>query len=83
MPRPTSSWSPRAATASTAPPNSHSRCAIPGVVPPTAQLWAVDADAMFVRPGPRLVDGVEVLAGIAHPDAVEPNRAAATLIARP
>jgi len=54
-----------------------------GVVPPTAQLWAVDADAMFVRPGPRLVDGVEVLAGIAHPDAVEPNRAAATLIARP
>ena len=38
------------------------------VVPPAAQLWAVDADAMFVRPGPRLVDGVETLAAIAHPE---------------
>jgi iron complex transport system substrate-binding protein len=54
-----------------------------GVVPLAAQLWAVDADAMFVRPGPRLVDGVEVLAGIVHPEAIEPNRAAATLIAAP
>jgi len=51
-----------------------------GVVPTTAELWAVDADAMFVRPGPRLVDGVEVLAGIAHPDAVAPNRGAATRV---
>jgi len=33
-----------------------------------APLWAVDADAAFVRPGPRLVDGVEALAAIAHPD---------------
>jgi iron complex transport system substrate-binding protein len=31
-------------------------------------VWAVDADAAFVRPGPRLVDGVEALAGISHPD---------------
>lgn len=54
-----------------------------GVLPRTAQLWAVDADAMFVRPGPRLVDGVEVLAGIAHPDVVELDEAAATLIAEP
>ena len=33
---------------------------------PHAEVWAVDADAMFVRPGPRLVDGVETLAGILH-----------------
>jgi len=31
-------------------------------------VWAVDADAAFVRPGPRLVDGVEALAAIIHPD---------------
>ncbi len=39
-----------------------------GVVPASADVWAVDADAAFVRPGPRLVDGVETLAAIAHPD---------------
>ncbi|HSO95479.1 MAG TPA: hypothetical protein VLV81_05505, partial [Acidimicrobiia bacterium] len=33
------------------------------------QVWAVDASSYFVRPGPRLVDGVEILAGILHPDA--------------
>ncbi len=32
-------------------------------------VWAVDADAEFVRPGPRLVEGIETLAAIAHPDA--------------
>jgi iron complex transport system substrate-binding protein len=36
-------------------------------LPATASVWAVDADAAFVRPGPRLVDGVEALAGIFHP----------------
>jgi iron complex transport system substrate-binding protein len=41
-----------------------------GVAPPGAPVWAVDADAEFVRPGPRLVDGVETLAGICHPEAV-------------
>ena len=35
-----------------------------------AEVWAVDADSFFVRPGPRLVDGVEVLASALHPDAV-------------
>ncbi len=30
-------------------------------------VWAVDANASFARPGPRLVDGVEALAGILHP----------------
>jgi iron complex transport system substrate-binding protein len=39
--------------------------AIPGI-----PVWAIDADAMVVRPGPRLVDGVEAIASILHPDAV-------------
>jgi iron complex transport system substrate-binding protein len=45
---------------------------------PDAEVWAVDADAMFVRPGPRLVDGVETLAGIIHPGALAPPDGAAT-----
>ncbi|MCU1379835.1 MAG: cobalamin-binding protein [Acidimicrobiales bacterium] len=32
------------------------------------EVWAVDADGLFVRPGPRLVDGVEALASLLHPD---------------
>jgi iron complex transport system substrate-binding protein len=36
-------------------------------------VWAVDADAAFVRPGPRLVDGVEALAAVLHPGAVPPR----------
>ena len=43
-----------------------------GRLPADASLWAVDADAAFVRPGPRLVDGVETLAAIATPT---PSRA--------
>jgi iron complex transport system substrate-binding protein len=35
-------------------------------------VWAVDANASFARPGPRLVDGVEALAGILHPDVTPP-----------
>ncbi|MGO8860388.1 MAG: ABC transporter substrate-binding protein [Acidimicrobiales bacterium] len=41
-----------------------------GALPADVPVWAVDADAAFVRPGPRVVDGVETLAHIAHPDAV-------------
>jgi iron complex transport system substrate-binding protein len=37
---------------------------------PDVPVWAVDANASFVRPGPRLVDGVEALAGILHPTSV-------------
>jgi iron complex transport system substrate-binding protein len=40
-------------------------------------LWAVDANAYFSRPGPRLVDGVELLAGMFHPE-VAPARPGAT-----
>ena len=32
------------------------------------QLGFLMADGHFARPGPRLVDGVEVLAGILHPE---------------
>ena len=33
------------------------------------EVVAVDAAAYFSRPGPRIVDGLELLAGILHPDA--------------
>jgi iron complex transport system substrate-binding protein len=46
---------------------------------PDVPVWAVDANASFARPGPRLVDGVEALAGILHPDAVEPSAIAARI----
>ena len=36
----------------------------------TARTVGVDGAAYFSRPGPRLVDGVELLASIFHPDAV-------------
>jgi iron complex transport system substrate-binding protein len=39
--------------------------ALPGV-----PVWAIDADSVVVRPGPRLVDGVEAIAAILQPDAV-------------
>jgi iron complex transport system substrate-binding protein len=34
---------------------------------PEVQVWAIDGDGLVVRPGPRLVDGVEALAGVLHP----------------
>lgn len=37
-----------------------------GVLPTGALVHAVDADASWARPGPRLVDGVEELAGVLH-----------------
>ena len=44
---------------------------------PGVPIWAIDADGIIVRPGPRLVDGVEALAALLHPDAVAslPGRA--------
>jgi iron complex transport system substrate-binding protein len=49
-----------------------------GRLPPGVPVWAVDADAAFVRPGPRVVDGVETLAAIAHPGAVPLDQSLAT-----
>jgi iron complex transport system substrate-binding protein len=34
------------------------------------QVWTVDAAASFSRPGPRLVEGTELLAHLLHPDRV-------------
>lgn len=34
------------------------------------RVYAVDANAYFARPGPRLVDGVELLAHLIHPELV-------------
>jgi len=39
--------------------------AVPGV-----PVWAIDGDGLIVRPGPRLIQGVEALAAILHPGAV-------------
>jgi iron complex transport system substrate-binding protein len=36
---------------------------------PGVPVWAIDADGIVVRPGPRLVDGVEAIASILHPTA--------------
>lgn len=36
------------------------------------RLFAVDAASSYSRPGPRLVDGVELLAHLFHPDQVQP-----------
>ena len=35
------------------------------------RVWAVDAAASFSRPGPRLVEGTELLAHLLHPDRVD------------
>jgi iron complex transport system substrate-binding protein len=36
------------------------------------RVFAVDAASTFSRPGPRLVDGVELLGHILHPDLIDP-----------
>ena len=52
------------------------------VLPSGIPVWAVDANASFARPGPRLVDGIEALAAIVHPEAVgDPDPAMARRIA--
>jgi len=37
---------------------------------PGVPVWAIDADGIIVRPGPRVVAGVEAIAAILHPEAV-------------
>jgi iron complex transport system substrate-binding protein len=44
-----------------------------GTLPPSVPVWAVDANGCFARPGPRLVDGVEALAGLLHGGPVDPS----------
>ncbi|WP_270886182.1 cobalamin-binding protein [Pedococcus sp. 5OH_020] len=45
-----------------------------GQLPVGVPVWAVDANASFARPGPRLVDGIEALAGILHPESAPAPR---------
>ena len=40
-----------------------------------AETWVVDGNAFFSRPGPRLVDSVEILAGILHPAVMDSPQA--------
>ena len=49
------------------------------------QIVAVNASAYFSRPGPRLIDGLELLAHILHPDCVPgaPDVALAVEVTRP
>jgi iron complex transport system substrate-binding protein len=47
-------------------------------LPTRAEVWAIDADAVMVRPGPRLVEGVEALASLLH----ETGPLATNLVAR-
>jgi iron complex transport system substrate-binding protein len=39
---------------------------------PGLPVWAMDADGIVVRPGPRLVTGVEALAAVLHPGTAAP-----------
>lgn len=41
----------------------------------SGDVYVVDGNAYFSRPGPRLVDSVEVMAGLLHPDLVRPPSA--------
>ena len=36
------------------------------------RVFAVDATTTFVEPGPRLVDGVELLGHLLHPELIDP-----------
>lgn len=44
--------------------------------PSDVAVWAIDADGIVVRPGPRLVDGVEAIAVALHPGALPAQVAA-------
>ena len=47
-----------------------------------APVVAVDGNAYFSRPGPRLVDGIELLASLFHPGVVPPPPGAAAIAVR-
>ncbi len=42
------------------------------LLPSSSQVWAIDADAVMVRPGPRLIEGVEALAAVVQGIAAPP-----------
>jgi iron complex transport system substrate-binding protein len=39
-----------------------------GRAPAGAEVWALDADTHVVRPGPRIVEGAEIIGRVLHPD---------------
>jgi iron complex transport system substrate-binding protein len=45
------------------------------------RIFAVDANSHFSRPGPRLADGVQLLAHLLHPKSSQPLRSEATYVA--
>jgi iron complex transport system substrate-binding protein len=45
------------------------------------RVWAIDANAYLARPGPRIVEGAELLAGILHPGRVPVPATAAAPVA--
>lgn len=47
-----------------------------------APVVAVDGNAYFSRPGPRLIDGIELLASLLHPGVVPPPIGAAAIAVR-
>jgi iron complex transport system substrate-binding protein len=48
------------------------------------QVWALDANSFMSRPGPRVIDGIELLAKILHPTLFShPDAAAARIAALP
>lgn len=47
----------------------------------SGNVWAVDATSYFSRPGPRVVDGIEILARIMHPQIMgQPTKQEATRV---
>src|SRR3954453_20724295 len=48
---------------------------------PELPVWAIDADGLVVRPGPRLVEGVEGIGTALHPDAFDRQHAGTRQIA--
>ena len=48
------------------------KAAMPACCRTDAEVWAVDADAFVVRPGPAIIEGVETFAAILHPSGPRP-----------
>ncbi|HEY4303393.1 MAG TPA: cobalamin-binding protein [Gemmatimonadaceae bacterium] len=47
---------------------------------PAKRVFAVDANAFFARPGPRLIDGIELLAQLLHPQTMNVPKMRATRV---
>jgi len=46
---------------------------------PGLPVWAIDGDGLVVRPGPRLIEGVETIAAVLHPEALDAPPATAAV----